>query len=82
MLLLAILAFVLVDVKFGHEEKALSTRGPCSLTFPPNLNLGIPHETRFVGIVQGQGSMQRPVKCFGIAYETKILGGNLFWNLL
>ena len=51
MLLLAILAFVLVNVKFGHEEKALSARGPCSLTFPPNLDLGLPRETRFVGIV-------------------------------
>ena len=46
-LLLAILAFVLVDVKFGHEEKALSARGPCSLIFPPNLDLGFVQETRY-----------------------------------
>ena len=47
MLLLAILAFVLVDVKFGHEEKALTARGPCSLSFPPNLNLGLENQTRY-----------------------------------
>ena len=62
MLLLAILSFVLLDVKFGHEEKALSARGPCSLTFPPNLDLGIAHETRYeanislIIMVKGQGS--------------------------
>ena len=54
-LLLAILAFVLVNVKFGHEEKALSARGPCSLTFPPNLHLGFVQETRY----EDDGQMSR-----------------------
>ena len=72
MLLLAILAFVLVDVKFGHEEKALSARGPCSLTFPPNLDLGLPHQTRFVGKCP-----ENPFS-FDIAHETRP-GMSLEW---